>query len=159
MKSPVVFCHNDLQEGNILLRNQTNVEDEKRNLSNMSNEVDYERLTSDSLVIIDFEYCSYNYRGFDFANHFCEWVFDYTNEEPPFFYEVESNRPTEIQKVCFGKYSNIKSHKGLYTLLLLKPSIKCIITYYPAFNFICCRLTGTYFRHLMDNWDAEKLIS
>ena len=25
------------------------------------------------LVLIDFEYCSYNYRAFDIANHFVEW--------------------------------------------------------------------------------------
>ena len=28
----------------------------------------------ENLVFIDFEYCAYNYRGFDIANHFCEWV-------------------------------------------------------------------------------------
>jgi thiamine kinase-like enzyme len=36
--SPVVFCHNDLQPGNIL------------------------RLVDDKLVVIDYEYGSYNYR-------------------------------------------------------------------------------------------------
>ncbi|KAK1335637.1 hypothetical protein QTO34_003429 [Cnephaeus nilssonii] len=50
--SPVVFCHNDCQEGNILLlEGRENLEDQK-------------------LMLIDFEYSSYNYRGFDIANHF-----------------------------------------------------------------------------------------
>jgi len=43
LRSPVVFCHNDLQEGNILIRENAASAEEK-------------------LVIIDFEYCSYNYR-------------------------------------------------------------------------------------------------
>jgi choline/ethanolamine kinase len=47
--SPIVFCHNDLQEGNIL------------------------RCHADgALRFVDFEYASYNYRGYDIANHWCE---------------------------------------------------------------------------------------
>lgn len=78
-KYPIVFCHNDMQEGNILLRQNTR----KR-----------------ELVIIDFEYCSYNYRGFDLANHFVEWQYDYTAEEYPFFHERKGAGPTDEQKVC-----------------------------------------------------------
>ncbi|KAK9508040.1 hypothetical protein O3M35_007787 [Rhynocoris fuscipes] len=87
-KSPVVFCHNDLQEG---AENQ---------LPN--------NLTSDSLVIIDFEYCSYNYRAFDFANHFCEWLYDYSNQSAPYFWCVKSNWPTDEKKAHFIK-SYLKS--------------------------------------------------
>ncbi|XP_044579533.1 choline/ethanolamine kinase isoform X4 [Cotesia glomerata] len=76
-KYPIVFCHNDMQEGNILLRQNTR----KR-----------------ELVIIDFEYCSYNYRGFDLANHFVEWQYDYTAEEYPFFHERKGAGPTDEQK-------------------------------------------------------------
>ena len=50
--SPVVFCHNDIQEGNILLLSEPK--------------------STDSLMLVDFEYSSYNYRGFDIGNHFCE---------------------------------------------------------------------------------------
>ena len=32
---------------------------------------------SDPVVLIDFEFSSYNYRGFDIANHFNEWMYDY----------------------------------------------------------------------------------
>uniref|UniRef100_A0A8C2PFW2 ethanolamine kinase n=1 Tax=Capra hircus TaxID=9925 RepID=A0A8C2PFW2_CAPHI len=45
--SPVVFCHNDIQEGNILL------------LSEPKN--------TDSLMLVDFEYSSYNYSSISFA--------------------------------------------------------------------------------------------
>ncbi|XP_044579530.1 choline kinase alpha isoform X2 [Cotesia glomerata] len=79
-KYPIVFCHNDMQEGNILLRQNTR----KR-----------------ELVIIDFEYCSYNYRGFDLANHFVEWQYDYTAEEYPFFHERKGAGPTDEQKLHF----------------------------------------------------------
>lgn len=51
------------------------------------------------LMIIDFEYCAYNYRAFDIANHFLEWTFDYTNEAFPYFYHRKDQYPTEIQKV------------------------------------------------------------
>ncbi|KAJ3154955.1 hypothetical protein HDU86_004474 [Geranomyces michiganensis] len=52
--SPLVFAHNDAQYGNIL------------------------RMRKDSSIkIVDYEYSSINYRGYDFANHFCEWAADY----------------------------------------------------------------------------------
>ncbi|KAJ3154650.1 hypothetical protein HDU89_007889 [Geranomyces variabilis] len=54
VESPLVFAHNDAQYGNIL------------------------RMRSDSsLMIVDYEYSSINYRAYDFANHFCEWAADY----------------------------------------------------------------------------------
>lgn len=80
LKSPVVFCHNDLQEGNILIREKAVSREEK-------------------LVIIDFEYCSYNYRGFDLANHFCESVYEYTNDKSPNFTANQANMPSTQQKV------------------------------------------------------------
>ncbi|TMW59447.1 hypothetical protein Poli38472_004516 [Pythium oligandrum] len=45
----VVFCHNDALSGNILHNDAW-----------------------DRVQIIDYEYGGYNFRGFDFANHFCE---------------------------------------------------------------------------------------
>lgn len=159
---PVVFSHNDLQEGNILFRktitsatsldgletfdetidteigsilisstmkNQNlpkpsmtgldilNGNSRKRSLPNTSLDIDttdsstvdsvmseHSNIVEDNaepeLMIIDFEYCAYNYRGFDIANHFLEWTFDYTNEQFPFFYHNKSHYPTETQKVC-----------------------------------------------------------
>jgi len=84
-KHPVTFCHNDMQEGNILLLQNTR---------------------KPKLVLIDFEYCSYNYRGFDIANHFAEWQYDYTASEYPFFHERQAAGPTKEQKVSnSGKIS------------------------------------------------------
>lgn len=51
LTSPVVFAHNDLLSGNIMI-----------------NEVE------DKLYIIDYEYASYNFRGFDIGNHFAEYA-------------------------------------------------------------------------------------
>lgn len=45
----VVFCHNDALSGNILHNDKW-----------------------DRVQIIDYEYGGYNFRAFDFANHFCE---------------------------------------------------------------------------------------
>nr|XP_010600627.1 choline/ethanolamine kinase isoform X2 [Loxodonta africana]XP_023398079.1 choline/ethanolamine kinase isoform X2 [Loxodonta africana] len=82
--SPVVFCHNDIQEGNILL------------LSAPEN--------ADSLMLVDFEYSSYNYRGFDIGNHFCEWVYDYTHEEWPFYKARPADYPTREQQLHFIRH-------------------------------------------------------
>uniref|UniRef100_A0AAQ6IDJ0 ethanolamine kinase n=1 Tax=Anabas testudineus TaxID=64144 RepID=A0AAQ6IDJ0_ANATE len=79
--SPVVFCHNDVQEGNILML------EEKGNTSR------------ERLMLIDFEYSSYNYRGFDFGNHFCEWMYDYTYNQWPFYKATPENYPTREQQV------------------------------------------------------------
>ncbi|XP_042352535.1 choline/ethanolamine kinase [Plectropomus leopardus] len=95
--SPVVFCHNDVQEGNILI-----LEDEEHN-------------ATERLMLIDFEYSSYNYRGFDFGNHFCEWMYDYTYNQWPFYKATPEDYPTREQQLHFirsyltekRKYSDI----------------------------------------------------
>ncbi|XP_056273799.1 choline/ethanolamine kinase [Pseudoliparis swirei] len=81
--SPVVFCHNDVQEGNILI-----LKDEDHN-------------STDKLMLIDFEYSSYNYRGFDFGNHFCEWMYDYTYNQWPFYKARPEDYPTREQQLHF----------------------------------------------------------
>uniref|UniRef100_A0A1I7X8X7 Choline/ethanolamine kinase n=1 Tax=Heterorhabditis bacteriophora TaxID=37862 RepID=A0A1I7X8X7_HETBA len=53
------------------------------------------------LVLIDFEYASYNYRGFDFANHFVEYSIDYDVDEPP-YYEINTETfPNHEQMIQF----------------------------------------------------------
>ncbi|KAF9812512.1 hypothetical protein SFRURICE_019000 [Spodoptera frugiperda] len=128
--SPVVFCHNDMQEGNILLVEdaqaaadddvspiyvQTFDSDEARSAKNGLDKDNFfeDANTSDTvishmsdlgepkLVLIDFEYCAYNHRGFDIANHFQEWAFDYTNPEHPFYYEHQDSTPSLEQKEIF----------------------------------------------------------
>ena len=78
INSPVLFAHNDLQEGNILLQKTK---------------------TSRKVALIDFEYCAYNYRGFDLANHFVERVYDYKQQTSPYFSVHEDNYPTREEQV------------------------------------------------------------
>lgn len=98
MKSPVVFCHNDMQEGNILLR---------------------EDIEEPTLVLIDFEYCSYNYRGFDIANHFIEWTYDYTKAEHPHFSVHKDYYPSEEDLVSVFAVKLIHWNVFIYKLLLI----------------------------------------
>ncbi|XP_036783040.2 choline kinase alpha isoform X3 [Manis pentadactyla] len=81
--SPVVFCHNDCQEGNILLLDGRENSEKQR------------------LMLIDFEYSSYNYRGFDIGNHFCEWMYDYSYETYPFFKANMLKYPNRKQQLHF----------------------------------------------------------
>uniref|UniRef100_A0A665UQI2 Ethanolamine kinase n=1 Tax=Echeneis naucrates TaxID=173247 RepID=A0A665UQI2_ECHNA len=81
--SPVVFCHNDVQEGNILILEEQ------------------DHTSTEKLMLIDFEYSSYNYRGFDFGNHFCEWMYDYTYDQWPFYKATPENYPTREQQLHF----------------------------------------------------------
>ncbi|XP_017032232.1 choline/ethanolamine kinase isoform X1 [Drosophila kikkawai] len=145
---PVVFCHNDLQEGNILLRQppptgqgertprvsisslrsnfdetlgdsldgNSNISETEVNkshclLSPPCPELDttndsaldasFTNDTEPDLIIIDFEYCAYNYRGYDLANHFIEWTFDYTNPKFPYFHHNTNNCATVSQRRDF----------------------------------------------------------
>lgn len=54
------------------------------------------------LIIIDFEYCAYNYRGFDLANHFNEWTMDYTNKQYPFYHHKPESYPCKEQQVSIA---------------------------------------------------------
>ncbi|KAH1018888.1 hypothetical protein HUJ05_006573 [Dendroctonus ponderosae] len=144
-KSPVVFCHNDMQEGNILL----NMDHDKENNPEES-----------QLMIIDFEYCSYNYRGFDIANHFIEWVYDYKEDNYPYYKEDYSNYPTELQRLLFIRaYLNEKGSREQPKKLLKEVEVFTLATnfFWSLWAFInadtseipfgywdygCSRLTG-----------------
>uniref|UniRef100_A0A8C1WFR5 ethanolamine kinase n=1 Tax=Cyprinus carpio TaxID=7962 RepID=A0A8C1WFR5_CYPCA len=60
--------------------------------------------SSDKLMLIDFEYSSYNYRGFDFGNHFCEWIYDYTYDQWPFYKAKVENYPNRQQQLHFIRH-------------------------------------------------------
>ncbi|XP_058981209.1 choline/ethanolamine kinase isoform X2 [Musca domestica] len=128
-KFPVLFCHNDMQEGNILMKTITNDESDGtvdvalENISMSSEDATIETgskkasadldssgdsaidnangCTIPDLKIIDFEYCAYNYRGFDLANHFLEWTFNYSRSDFPFYYYHSENYPTKEQRDQF----------------------------------------------------------
>lgn len=80
--SPILFCHNDLQEGNILFMDGPGSKEE-------------------NMVFIDYEYCAYNYRGFDIANHFCEWMYDYSYPEHPYFKALPDDYPSVAHQRLF----------------------------------------------------------
>ncbi|KAK3862923.1 hypothetical protein Pcinc_031245 [Petrolisthes cinctipes] len=82
VQSPVVFAHNDMQEGNLLLKRDIKGPD-------------------DRICLIDFEYCSYNYRGFDLANHFCEWMYEYKLPVHPYFTVDRDNFPAKEKQINF----------------------------------------------------------
>ncbi|XP_009795061.1 putative ethanolamine kinase [Nicotiana tabacum] len=82
LNAPVVFAHNDLLSGNLMLN-----EDKGK------------------LYFIDFEYGSYNYRGFDLGNHFNEYAgydCDYSlypskDEQFHFFkHYLDPDQPNEV---------------------------------------------------------------
>ncbi len=83
--APLVFCHYDVQEGNILKR------PDRKN----------------DLFLIDFEYSGYGNRGFDFGNLFCEMTLDYNVSNFPGFVCNPDNYPSEEQcDVFFQSYSD-----------------------------------------------------
>ena len=103
VNSPLVFCHNDLQCGNILLREDADSLDS----------------VDDAIVIIDYEFCSYNYRAFDIANHFCEWMFDYDHKAWPFYHCEPDKFPSKEKQVTILKLLKLLI---LLTLMLLASS-------------------------------------
>lgn len=68
-KSPVVFCHNDFNCNNILIR-----QSEDKSLSHHPDSTTSEQ----SIVVIDWEFSGYNYRCFDLGWLFMQVVFMHT---------------------------------------------------------------------------------
>jgi choline kinase len=63
----LVFTHSDTQYGNIL---RVKPDDEKSPLLQPANQ-------HKQLIVIDFEYAGANMIGYEFANHFNEWAYNY----------------------------------------------------------------------------------
>eukprot|EP00300_Choanocystis_sp_HF-7_P004464 c13450_g1_i1.p1 GENE.c13450_g1_i1~~c13450_g1_i1.p1 ORF type:complete len:357 (+),score=67.65 c13450_g1_i1:30-1073(+) len=79
--SPVVFTHNDLLAGNVM------------------------RLGDGRIMLVDFEYGCYSYRGFDFGNHFAEMGIHYNVEGYPGFFIHPDHYPSEtLQDLFFSSY-------------------------------------------------------
>lgn len=95
VNSPIVFSHNDLQGGNIL-RSQVPEKTERNGEKPLSITEAEKKLT-----VIDFEFCSYNFRAFDIANHWAEWMYDYTLEESPYYTIKREKYPSKEQQVEF----------------------------------------------------------
>ena len=74
--SAVVFSHNDVNTGNILLKHDKG-----------------------QLIFVDYEFSAYNYRAFDIANHFNEWTYDYSKAEFPYYRHNRSSYPSPPEQV------------------------------------------------------------
>ncbi|CAG2107954.1 unnamed protein product [Medioppia subpectinata] len=82
--SPVVFAHNDLSPGNVLI---------------CDDPLAYGG--GDGLLVIDYEWAAYNYRGFDFATHFIENQYDFSVADYPYFRVDFDAYPTDEEKRHF----------------------------------------------------------
>ncbi|PNX80040.1 putative ethanolamine kinase A-like protein, partial [Trifolium pratense] len=80
--------------------------EEGHELGLMSPVFNVEELNRNALYLIDYEYASYNYRGFDIGNHFAEYAgfeCDYSlypdmNEQYHFFrHYLQPDRPHEVE--------------------------------------------------------------
>ncbi|XP_053384231.1 choline/ethanolamine kinase-like [Mercenaria mercenaria] len=116
VESPIVFSHNDLQEGNILY-NEKCPDLRKR------------------MTVIDWEYCSYNYRGYDFGNHFMEWCYNYNVPEYPYYRYTAQYYPTRDQQYEFFKAYLQASHCDIDDSILEKMYIEAN-TYALASHFL-----------------------
>jgi len=77
----VVFSHNDLHAGNVL-----------------------KFPGSERLLLIDFEYSDYNYRGYDLANLFNETMFEYDTAAHPHYNFDQKLFPSDERLLDFVKY-------------------------------------------------------
>lgn len=85
VKSPIVFCHNDVHEGNLIYVND---------------EIDPDDF---DIRLIDFDYSSYNYRGFDIGNHFSEHLHEYSEDFPDGVICTQENYPTREEQENFAR--------------------------------------------------------
>jgi choline/ethanolamine kinase len=94
----VVFGHNDLQPGNILIKDE--------NLKSNSDTEENKR----NVTFIDFEYARYVPRGYDIVNHWCEWAADYHGLTPHLM-NYEKFPTAEQQKEFVTAYLQVANNK------------------------------------------------
>jgi thiamine kinase-like enzyme len=77
----IVFSHNDLLQGNVLITEG-----------------------KENVMFIDYEYASYNFRGYDIGNMYKEATFDYHYTQTPYFQVLDCNFPEEEELKDFLRY-------------------------------------------------------
>lgn len=90
------FCHNDTQYGNLLLRDTFDPNAIVQDSSN-SHLITNNRRDRD-LAVIDFEYSGANFPAYDIADHFSEWMSDYTDVKNPHVIHDE-RYPTQLEQL------------------------------------------------------------
>ncbi|KAH2985829.1 hypothetical protein KXV25_001005 [Aspergillus fumigatus] len=93
IKRQLVFAHNDTQYGN-LLRMEPASESPLLLPENKHKQ----------LVVIDFEYASANTPGFEFANHFSEWCYNYHDPERAWACNNRHYPTPEQQRMFIASY-------------------------------------------------------
>jgi thiamine kinase-like enzyme len=73
-----VFCHSDLQYGNIMVG-------------------DFHKTNRTAVILIDYEYGAFGPAAFDVANHFFEWMCNYHTERPHVIYPEKYPGEDEIR--------------------------------------------------------------
>ena len=113
--SPILVCHNDLNESNFLL------------------------LKDGRLKLIDFEFCNYNYRGFELAQLFYECSITMVYPDYPYFKHTLGDYPNSEQRREFVvKYLNAfepginHDEKEINSVLLEIESMKLAVDFYWA---------------------------
>jgi choline/ethanolamine kinase len=112
LKSRVVFCHNDGQEGNCIFFQPHESQHIKNLAQELPSDISYadlltkiegnEDFKQSQLHLIDFEYSGYNYRAFDLANHFCEHYINNSYTQFPFFHiDYKQFNPSENHRKRF----------------------------------------------------------
>ena len=112
IESPIVFCNNDIFPPNILVRND--ILDKINKLKDQKDNQLIEKLIDELVVIIDFEFCSYNFRGYEIGNFFGAHEIEFNTPDPPHFIIDKTKYPNEQHQRNFIKeYLNkIKEIKG-----------------------------------------------
>ncbi|PKA47070.1 ethanolamine kinase [Apostasia shenzhenica] len=125
--APVVFAHNDLLAGNLMMNDQ------------------------EKLYIIDFEYGSYSYRGYDIANHFNEYAgYDcnyslYPDKDAQYHFfrnYLEPERPQEVPEkklqALYIETNTFRLASHLYWALwsLIQAKVSPIIFDYLSYFFL-----------------------
>ncbi|KAK3363376.1 kinase-like domain-containing protein [Lasiosphaeria hispida] len=99
IRQKLVFAHNDTQYGNIL---RIRPDDEKSPLLVPANE-------HKQLVVIDFEYAAANLPGYELANHFSEWTYNYHDHIVPYACDTSKYPTVEQQHRFIRAYVDHKS--------------------------------------------------
>ncbi|KAK6016542.1 Choline/ethanolamine kinase [Ostertagia ostertagi] len=138
--SPVVFCHNDLTSGNLLI--STSKSSDPTTAEEISlNGNDKESL---SLNLVDFEFSAYNYRGFDLANYFCAAAIEHNLHDYP-RYRIDLNKLlNRSMKVEFckeyvreAKKLNIHIKSELSLLREINQFAPVVHLFWAIFNLYC----------------------
>ncbi|KHJ77416.1 Choline/ethanolamine kinase, partial [Oesophagostomum dentatum] len=143
--SPIVFCHNDLTSGNMLLSSEA-----KENVKPLYSEDILAKRKAGrkdkdvTLTLVDFEFSSYNYRGFDLANYFCAAAIEHNIREFP-HYKIDlvkmQNRSVKLEfckeYVKEARKLNIQI-KSEYSLLReINQFAPIVHLFWAIFNLYC----------------------